>query len=317
MSKIDLNTFDLNLIKAFDALMRTRSVTEAAKEMRIGQSGMSQALSRLRTAFGDDLFVRTPAGMQPTKRAEAIAVPFRHVLQQCKLACQQESTFDPSQERFEVTIGMSDYTEAILLPSLLGDLAVSAPNMLLKVVQIELVDVLRMLDEKKIDVAIGQFPKIEKWQNNTLLFVDRRQCLYAANVRGADRPLDLDGYLARDHVVRSLGGRTRSVVDEALARLGMSRQLKLVIPRFSALPMILPGTNLVATLPATLAAIYERTNGLLVCDVPFDVPLIEVSMLWHATADSDPAAAWLRDRIQRVIKTNPLLARQDKDRVRI
>ena len=308
MSKIDLNTFDLNLIKAFDALMRTRSVTEAAKEMRIGQSGMSQALSRLRTAFGDDLFVRTPSGMQPTKRAEAIAVPFRHALQQCSLACQQDTVFEPSEEHFELTIGMSDYTEAILLQFLLRDLTVSAPNLLLKVVQIELVDVLRMLDEKKIDLVIGQFPKVQNWHNHTLLFSDRRQCLHAADGHRADRPLDLDGYLAKDHVIRSLGGRTRSVVDEALTRLGKSRRLKLVIPRFSALPMILPGSNLIATLPATLAAIYGRSNDLLVCDVPFDVPTIDVSMLWHATTFSDPAGAWLRSRIDHVVKNNPLLA---------
>ena len=64
---------DLNLLKAFDALMSERAVTRAASRIGLSQPAMSHALSRLRGLFSDDLFVRTPGGMEPTARAREIA----------------------------------------------------------------------------------------------------------------------------------------------------------------------------------------------------------------------------------------------------
>ena len=70
---MDIRAVDLNLLKAFDALLGERAVTRAAGRIGLSQPAMSHALSRLRSLFGDDLFVRTPAGMEPTARAREIA----------------------------------------------------------------------------------------------------------------------------------------------------------------------------------------------------------------------------------------------------
>src|SRR5207248_5599208 len=70
---MDIRAFDLNLLKAFDALISERAVTRAAGRIGLSQPAMSHALSRLRGLFADDLFVRTPAGMEPTARAREIA----------------------------------------------------------------------------------------------------------------------------------------------------------------------------------------------------------------------------------------------------
>ena len=70
---MDIRAVDLNLLKAFDALARERAVTRAASRIGLSQPAMSHALSRLRDLFADDLFVRTPSGMEPTARAREIA----------------------------------------------------------------------------------------------------------------------------------------------------------------------------------------------------------------------------------------------------
>ena len=61
----------------------------------ISQPSMSHALSRLRTLFKDELFVRTPNGMRPTPRAMALADPVRLALSVIQGTLQDQG-FDPA-----------------------------------------------------------------------------------------------------------------------------------------------------------------------------------------------------------------------------
>ena len=158
MTHSDLRKLDLNLLKAFDALMRHRSVSKAAAELGVGQSGMSQALSRLRRAFDDPLFTRSSEGMTPTKRAEEISGSVRAALETLAQIFEQAASFDPCGRQFQLTIGMSDFIEALLLPAIVRAFAETGANVVLRVAQIDLVDVLGEIDRGKIDIAIGQFP---------------------------------------------------------------------------------------------------------------------------------------------------------------
>ena len=81
-----LRNLDLNLLLVFDAVLRERSVIRAADALAISQPAVSHALNRLRHALKDKLFVRTPAGMIPTPRAEQLALPVRKALNDLQLA---------------------------------------------------------------------------------------------------------------------------------------------------------------------------------------------------------------------------------------
>ena len=70
-------SIDLNLLVVFDMLMREHSLTRAGKRLGLSQPATSHALARLRQMLEDDLFIRTPEGMQPTVRAEQMAEPVR------------------------------------------------------------------------------------------------------------------------------------------------------------------------------------------------------------------------------------------------
>src|SRR5947208_15006833 len=70
---MDIRAVDLNLLKAFDALMSERAVTRAGSRIGLSQPAMSHALSRLRGLFSDDLFVRGRGGLEPTARSREVA----------------------------------------------------------------------------------------------------------------------------------------------------------------------------------------------------------------------------------------------------
>ena len=69
------NAFDLNLLVVFDAVEQEKNLTRAGLRLGMSQPAVSHALARLRHLLKDELFVRTPAGMRPTPRAERMVGP--------------------------------------------------------------------------------------------------------------------------------------------------------------------------------------------------------------------------------------------------
>ncbi len=126
IGRMDITGFDLNLMKAFDALYAERHVTRAGSRIGLSQSAMSGALTRLRELLGDELFVRTPSGMQPTPRAHDLAGPVSDALRLLRGALQADS-FDPATADNTVTLAMSDYAAFVLLPPLMARLERTVP----------------------------------------------------------------------------------------------------------------------------------------------------------------------------------------------
>src|SRR5437870_11182183 len=93
---MDIRAVDLNLLKAFDALIRERAVTRAAGRIGLSQPAMSHALSRLRSLFADDLFVRTPDRMEPTARAREIAPLVSTAIEHIEATLNLGVGFDPA-----------------------------------------------------------------------------------------------------------------------------------------------------------------------------------------------------------------------------
>src|SRR3954463_1778933 len=105
---MDIRAVDLNLLKAFDALMSERAVTRAAGRIGLSQPAMSHALSRLRALFADDLFVRTPSGMEPTARAREIAPLVWGAIEQIEAALTLAAGFEPATSAGIFTAGMAE-----------------------------------------------------------------------------------------------------------------------------------------------------------------------------------------------------------------
>src|SRR6201992_1388756 len=124
---------DLNLLLVFDAVLRERSVVRAADNLAISQPAVSHALNRLRHALKDRLFVRTPAGMSPTPRAEQLALPVRKALNELQLAVEGE-TFAPSTCERRFTIAANNYAAVVAVAPILAEVRALAPNVRLSLV---------------------------------------------------------------------------------------------------------------------------------------------------------------------------------------
>ncbi len=63
---MNMATFDLNLLRVLDALLREGSTVAAARRVGLSQPAVSAALGRLRHALGDPLLVRHGPRLRPT-----------------------------------------------------------------------------------------------------------------------------------------------------------------------------------------------------------------------------------------------------------
>jgi len=134
--RINLRSVNLNLLVVFDALMIERHVTRAANRAAMSQPAMSNALTRLRALFKDDLLVRTARGMEPTPRALELSESIHQILLQAERLMHSDALFDPATSQRSFTIRMSDLVGSLILPGCMAKLAVAAPGVSLDVLHI-------------------------------------------------------------------------------------------------------------------------------------------------------------------------------------
>jgi DNA-binding transcriptional LysR family regulator len=93
---MNFRQLDLNLLRVLCAIHRSGSVTEAGRQLALSQPAASNALARLRRAFDDELFVRSPTGLHPTRLAQRIAPLVAAHLRELESVLASGESFDPA-----------------------------------------------------------------------------------------------------------------------------------------------------------------------------------------------------------------------------
>ena len=291
---MDIRAVDLNLLKAFDALMSERAVTRAAGRIGLSQPAMSHALSRLRAMFADDLFVRTPAGMEPTAHAREIAPLISAAIEQIEAALNLGAGFDPAKSAGIFTAGMAEYAEVALVGRLTRAFSDEAPRATLRLLPLNGAEAGEQLERGIIDVAVAHLrglpPAIER---RTLLRDPFVVVMRKGHPLAACGALTLEAYAAQSHVLVSPRGDTTGSVDRILADFGLRRRIALLVATYLAVPAALAVSDLVATVPSRTARQIALTGEIEIVPLPVDLDTT-VSIAWHRRAASEPAQSWFR-----------------------
>jgi DNA-binding transcriptional LysR family regulator len=296
MQRINLRAVDLNLLVVFDAVMAERSVTRAADRLHLTQPAVSHALGRLRALFGDPLFVRTPAGLEPTASAVRLAGRIAAVLNEIGSILTPGERFDPATSRRRFTVGMSDYAAFAVLPDLAARVRVSAPALRLIVRHTSHRQGLAMLESGEADLVVGSFPAPPTRVEAQILFTEGFVCAARAGHPAFARRLTLKTYLGLDHLHVSLSGEPSGYIDNVVK----GRRVALTVGHFLVAPAIVAATDLVATEPARVMLPAARQFGLATQPPPVDLPSFDVVQMWPRRLSSDDGHAWLRGRIAEV-----------------
>lgn len=299
----DPRRLDLNLLQAFEALMRTRSVTKAGESLGLGQPATSAALKRLRQLTGDPLFVRGRLGLEPTPRAEALDLIVTRALADLRAALAEGQRFVPETDARVFRIAAPDSTCVALISGARDVILSSAPNVQIIVGPLDKADVRDRLDTGDIDLALGHLTGLTGPLKIRKLFEDKLVVLFDPIACGTSAPIPLDDFCRLPHFMMTARGDLEGVVDDALAKLGRTRKVALAVPYFLALPFLLHGCAAIACVPKGMAETCANVTRLLVSSAPVELPAIEISMAWSLRADRDPALVWLREQIVAAART--------------
>ncbi|MET3514690.1 DNA-binding transcriptional LysR family regulator [Pseudacidovorax sp. 1753] len=294
---MDLKQLDLNLLLVFNQLLAERSVSGAARALGLSQPAVSNALARLRKAVGDELFLRTSRGMEPTPRAVQLAEPVAAALQLLQGALRQDQGFDPATSSRAFTIGMTDIGEIYFLPGLMEALAEAAPSVTVSTVRNTAVQLKDEMESGHVDLALGLLPQLRTGFFQRRLFTQRYVCLMRQGHPLDKRRIGLREFSAAEHLAVVSAGTGHGVVEDELARQGIERRVRLTVPHFVALGHILAGTDMIATVPERLAQRMAGPFGLRWLAHPAPLPEIGIHLLWHARLHREPANQWLRQLI--------------------
>ncbi|HMI83287.1 MAG TPA: LysR family transcriptional regulator [Polyangiaceae bacterium] len=289
---------DLNLALVLHALLAERSVSRAAARLGMSQSAASHALSRLRVALGDPLVVRSPRGVLPTARAEAMAAPLAAGLALLEKTLLAPPPFEPATTIRTFRIATADYAEFVILPPFLRALTREAPQIDTWIRPFA-EDPFGALERGDVDLAIGLAGPAGGGPNGYIagLLDDRLVCVVRSGHPLTRGRLTLTRFAGAKHVLIAPTGRPGGFVDDALAARGLKRQIAVAVPHFLAAPHVVAETDLVLTVASRIAASFATVLPLKFMELPFDLPEVHISMLWHRRQHDDPAHAWVRRRL--------------------
>lgn len=292
---MNIGSIDLKLLVVFDAIMSERNVSRAARRIGMSQPAMSNALNRLRHMLEDQLFLRTVDGMKPTRRAIELSAPIGDALKQIKDALEQPR-FSPVDPNWEFKLALSDHTMVMLLPSLLKVLACAAPQVRLRVQPKFNEDVVRLLDDAEIDLAVGVIPDLPKRMGQQLLFEDHYVCVMRRDHPLAGRPMSAAEFMTVDHVVERPSQRVASVLDQRLKQLGATRRIVSNVSQILVIPHVLRQCDLMACLFQGITHHFNR-DEFYISPLPFPVGAMRVVMAWNRARSHQVPNRWIRQQM--------------------
>ncbi len=296
---------DLNLLVALNALLIEKNISRAAIRINLSQPAMSNALSRLREYFGDELLIPLGRRMTLTARAEDLVQPVKQILMQIDSDITEAPVFEPQKSTRQFTVLASDYSLEILMPALLRKIYTSAKEVRIQVVPqtglphqaIENGEGdLLIIPEQYVSTDHPYLPLFE--DEFVVVGWDKHPALKNK------RQISIDDYVKHGHVAASFGSKSVQnlpvVEGWFLDKLNLQRRVDITVPSIAAVPSLVVGTERLATVHKRLALKVRKSLPIKIWQPPLKTPKFVQMLQWNRFREKDPGLTWLREIVLEV-----------------
>jgi DNA-binding transcriptional LysR family regulator len=300
---VHLSQVDLNLFVVLEAIYREGNLTRAGRQLKLTQPAMSHALKRLRELLKDPLFIREGANMVPTPFSRNMINDVRQALQILEVNLYENRNFDPAHTRRNFMVGFWELMEAMILPALAGTLTRAAPEISITTLRVKRREIEAELSSGALDLALDVPINMSDTIRHRPLFSDGVVVVARQRHPAIGRELDLDTYLAQDHILVSSRRYGPSLVDTELNRKGKSRRIVLRCQNYFAACRAASETDMLLTMPEHYAEMLNRNFENRLHPFPLKtLQSLDIHMYWHESVDNDPPNRWLREEITRIVE---------------
>lgn len=292
---------EINLLLVFDAIMTEGSVTRAAERLAMTQPAVSNAVSRMRSAWKDELFVKDGRNIQPTQYAQNLWNQVRTPLKELQEAV-DPGQFDPSTASRSFRLAAADVAIDMVWRPLRQLIESCAPNINIYAHPYNIVNGEQLLHDAEVDLVIGGTSSESRLIVNEHLFQVNYVCIMRPEHPFATGEFTLEQFANAEHLFVSLSGDIEGIVDQVLLQYGMRRRVAMSVNHFAAVAPLLTDSNLIAVVPSTPVAKDILSGELAVRLPPIDIPTKPVMCLWHRRQEQDLGLMWLRERVNNIIR---------------
>jgi DNA-binding transcriptional LysR family regulator len=301
---MNFRQLDLNLLRVLCAVFRSGSVTEAGRQLALSQPAASNALARLRRAFDDELFVRSPTGLHPTRLAQRLAPQVAAHLRDLEATLAAGEPFDPAHGCVHWRLSLSDLGEMMFLPPLARMLRTESPLSQVSNVSVDAARVSAALEARDIDLAIGILLPEHRGIASESLFHEHFVAITGRDWRPAvgraGKVLTAQQLARAALAVAAPTATFHGSVEKMLTRLKLTDRAVVRVRHYGALPELVTCTDLLAIVPQMFADAVLPRHAVRVWELPGHGPQDEVRMMWHQSASNDPACSWLRQCVRNI-----------------
>jgi DNA-binding transcriptional LysR family regulator len=300
---MELHRIDLNLLFVLDAILEVENLTHAAQKLGISQPTVSASLNKLRTLFGDALFVRSQGAMRPTELAQQLRDPLRDILDRIRFDLLAQAPFDSEEKAGSFTISTTDFGELEALPELMNFLAREATDITIRTILCETNELPKAMDAGEIDLAYGYFTDLNAMVFHQQVILDHDAvCLVRRDHPQIRETIALEQYEKAAHAAVHPGNRIGDMISAKLKESGIERKIALAMSHSVYLPYMVSKTDLVATLPRPTAIQAAKMYPLAILETPFPSPRMKLKQVWHRRFDKSPRLKWFRRLVARLAR---------------
>ena len=194
----NIKGIEIRHIKAFDAVVKTRSFSEAAKQLNTVQPALSRCVKELEDIFHTQLIDRTTRPIKLTLAGETFHKHVRTILHRLEISVHDVHKISKSQHG-SIKIAVSDDVNMSLISDILAQFREDSPEIEIQFVEVNLQTQLAGLRKGDFDAGfcrypIGNDPEIKSicaYQENLIVVLPKRHPLLQ------EKTIEIDQFLSQ------------------------------------------------------------------------------------------------------------------------
>ena len=292
---------DLNLLMIFDAIMTEGAITRAADRLSMTQPAVSNALSRMRSAWKDELFVKDGRGIQPTSFAKNLWGQIQNPLSQLEDAI-NPTEFNPATAKRTFRIAANDSIISMVWSPLRKVIENEAPGINIHAVPDYDMETHKVLKDAEAELSFSKYQLPDSVIRSEHVLDPKWVVVMRPDHPLAKKELSLEDFVAADHLLVSITGDVTGPTDQVLANMGLSRRVAMSVNQFYNAVALLKESNLICVAPSLVVEKEIFSGELAVFETPIEIVTTPVSVMWHKRQDLDPGLQWLRKLVVKFIR---------------
>ncbi|WP_375752467.1 transcriptional regulator LeuO [Vibrio sp. HN007] len=292
-----LRGVDLNLLTVFDAVMQEQNITRAAHNLGMSQPAVSNAVSRLKVMFNDELFMRHGRGIQPTQRARQLFGPIRQALQLVRNEL-PSSIFTPETSNRLFKLAICSPCDVRFAPKILSGIGETAPNIQLHMDADFDLNLSEKMRYQEVDFVIDYARFEQPGFSSTEIFSDELVVVASASHPRIGDSISEKELLTEKHAKLSKMNGMRSFSEQAYRDIDVQAAYKGT--SLSNILYVVSQSELITVAPRWLVENMPQYDQLKVLSFPLANKRISGFLSWHESSEKDKGHIWMRDQLMMI-----------------